>query len=52
MLVGPRTGASVWNSLGLLRGHATGLRLVGERLLLLFLKSLPLGGSLLDSLIT
>jgi hypothetical protein len=45
VLVGPRTGASEWNSLGSLCGHATGLRLVGECLLLLFLKSLALGGS-------
>ncbi len=45
MLVGTRTGASECNSLGLLRGRATGLRLVGECLLLLVLKSLALGGS-------
>jgi hypothetical protein len=52
VLVDPRTGTSEWNSLGSLRGHATGsrgyatgLRLVGECLLLLVLKSLALGGS-------
>ncbi len=45
MLVGPRTGASEWNSLGSLHERATGLRLVGECLLLLVLKSLALDGS-------
>jgi hypothetical protein len=45
VLVGPRTGASEWNSLGSLHGHATVLSLVGEYLLLLVLKSLSLGGS-------
>ncbi len=45
MLVGPRTGASEWNSLDSLHGHSTGLRLVGKCLLLLVLKSLALGGS-------
>jgi hypothetical protein len=44
-MVGPRTGASEWNSLGSLRGHATVLRLVGEYLLLFVLKSLVLVGS-------
>jgi hypothetical protein len=45
VLVGPRTGVSEWNSLGSLRGNATVLRLVGECLLLLVLKSLALGGT-------
>jgi len=35
VLVGPRTGASERTSPASLRGHATGLRLVGECFLLL-----------------
>ncbi len=45
MLVGPRTGVSEWNSLASLLRHATVLRLVGECLLLLVLKSLAQEGS-------
>jgi len=43
VLVDPRTGASERTSPGSLRGHATGLRLVGKCLLLLVLLDLALG---------